>query len=69
MVVQVVEKAKGAEVYGDLVKFLLMVRKKQKDAKVDTELVYAYAKTNQMGPLEEFIAGTHQANLQACGDR
>lgn len=65
----VVEKAKGAEVYEDLVKFLLMVRKKQKDAKVDTELVYAYAKTNQMGPLEEFINGTHQANLQACGDR
>ncbi len=66
---QVVEKAKGAEVYDDLVKFLLMVRKKQKDNKVDTELVYAYAKTNQMAQLEEFISGTHQANLQACGDR
>lgn len=36
---------------------------------MDTELVYAYAKTGQMGPLEEFIGGTHQANLQACGDR
>lgn len=66
---QVVEKAKGAAAFGDLVKYLLMVRKKQKDSKVDTELVYAYAKTGQMGPLEEFIAGTHQANLQACADR
>lgn len=45
------------------------VRKKQKDGKVDTELVYAYAKAGLMGPLEEFIGGTHQANLQACGDR
>ncbi len=36
---------------------------------VDTELVYAYAKTNNMAALEEFISSTHQANLQACGDR
>lgn len=69
LVVQVVEAAKKVEVYEDLVKYLLMVRKKQKDSKVDTELVYAYAKTNQMGALEEFISATHQANLQACGDR
>jgi hypothetical protein len=46
-----------------------MVRKKQKEPRVDTELVYAYAKVGQMGQLEEFISGTHQANLQACGDR
>lgn len=46
-----------------------MVRKKVKDSKVDTELVFAYAKTEQLGPLEEFISGTHQANLQSVGDR
>lgn len=34
---------------------------------VDTELVYAYAKTANMTALEEFIAGTHQANLQVGG--
>ncbi|KAF5839265.1 clathrin heavy chain 2 [Dunaliella salina] len=66
---EVVEKAKGQEVYGELVKYLLMVRKKHKDSKIDTELVYAYAKTNQIGALEDFINATHQANLQACGDR
>ena len=32
---------------------------------VDTELVYAYAKTGDMGALEEFMAGGHAANLQA----
>ena len=36
---------------------------------VDTELVYAYAKTGDMGALEEFMAGAHQANLQSVGDR
>ena len=50
--------------YEDLVKYLLMVRKKAKDSKVDTELVYAYAKTKQLGPLEEFISSPNQANLQ-----
>ncbi|MEW5310804.1 MAG: hypothetical protein WDW38_002565 [Sanguina aurantia] len=67
--VSVTDKAKGSGCYDELVKYLLMVRKKVKDAKVDTELVYAYAKTANMTALEEFIAGTHQANLQACGDR
>lgn len=50
--------------YEDLVKYLIMVRKKAKDSKVDTELVYAYAKTKQLGPLEEFISSPNQANLQ-----
>ena len=36
---------------------------------VDTELVYAYAVTKQLGPLEEFINSPHQANLQSVGDR
>ena len=40
------------------------VRKKQKEPRVDTELVYAYAKVNQLEQLQEFISGTHQANLQ-----
>ena len=36
---------------------------------VDTEIVYAYAKTEDMGALEEFMSGQHQANLQSVGDR
>ena len=41
---QVTERAKTGEVYAELVKYLQMVRKKQKEPRVDTELVYAYAK-------------------------
>ena len=36
---------------------------------VDTELVYAYAKTGDLGPMEELICGQHTANLQSVGDR
>jgi hypothetical protein len=36
---------------------------------VDTELVYAYARNKDLGPLEEFITGSHLANLQSVGDR
>ncbi|KIY92313.1 clathrin, heavy polypeptide, partial [Monoraphidium neglectum] len=61
-------KSSGSH-YDDLVKYLLMVRKKVKEPKVDTELVYAYAKTNALGDLDTFIHGTHQANLQSVGDR
>ena len=36
---------------------------------VETELGYAYAKMEDVGALEEFMSGTHQANLQSVGDR
>ena len=40
---------------------------KHKALQVDSELVYAYAKTNNLAALEEFISGAHQANLgQVC---
>jgi clathrin heavy chain len=66
---EVIAKASESGQYEDLSKYLLMVRKKIKDPKVDTELVYAYARNKDLGPLEEFITGSHLANLQSVGDR
>jgi len=66
---EVVAAAQSEECYSDVVLYLTMVRKKVKDAKVDTELVYALAKTSQLGSLEEFIAAPHAANLNTAGDR
>lgn len=66
---QVIEKAKLSGSYDDLVKYLLMVRKKVKESKVDSELAYSYCKVNNLSALEEFIAVPHQANLQSVGDR
>jgi clathrin heavy chain len=44
------------------------VRKKVKELKVDTELVYALAKTNKLGELEEFISAPNSANINTAGD-
>ncbi|KAG1339071.1 putative mitogen-activated protein kinase kinase kinase 18 [Cocos nucifera] len=58
-----------ANVYHDLVKYLLMVRQKVKEPKVDGELIYAYAKIDRLGDIEEFILMPNAANLQNVGDR
>jgi clathrin heavy chain len=46
-----------------------MVRKKVKEAKVDSELIFAYAKLNRLDDIEEFIVAPNLANLQTVGDR
>jgi clathrin heavy chain len=55
--------------YEDLVRYLLMVRKKVKEPKVDSELLYAYARTNNLSEIDAFLHTSHQANLQQVGDR
>lgn len=47
----------------DLVKFLQMARKKARETYVETELVFAYAKTNRLADMEEFISGPNHANI------
>jgi clathrin heavy chain len=46
-----------------------MVRKKVKEPRVDSELIYAYAKIDRLGDIEEFIVQPNVANLQTVGDR
>ena len=66
----VIDAAHSVGAYTDLITYLTMVRKKVKEvARVDTELVYCYAYTNALAELEEFIGGTHAANLTSVGDR
>lgn len=48
----------------DLVKFLQMARKKARESYVETELVFALAKTNRLAELEEFINGPNNAHIQ-----
>ena len=55
--------------YEDMVPYLLMVRKNKKEARVDTELVYAYAKINDLAKLEDFLATPNSANQQSVADR
>lgn len=50
-------------------RYLLMVRKKVKEPKVDSELLYSYARINNLGEIDAFLHTSHQANLQSVGDR
>ncbi|CAL9051558.1 unnamed protein product [Musa banksii] len=65
----VIRAAEDSNIYHDLVKYLLMVRQTVKEPKVDSELIYAYAKIDRLGEIEEFILMPNVANLQNVGDR
>ncbi|XP_071479405.1 clathrin heavy chain 1-like [Diadema antillarum] len=66
---EVVEAASGSGNWEDLVRYLQMARKKARDAYVETELIFAFAKTNRLADLEEFISGPNHAQIQQVGDR
>ena len=45
-------------------KYLQMARKKARESYVETELIFALAKTNRLAELEEFINGPNNAHIQ-----
>lgn len=53
------------ESWDDLVRYLQMARKKARETFVETELAFAYAKTNRLAELEEFISAPNHAQIQA----
>eukprot|EP01101_Sappina_pedata_P007654 TRINITY_DN4091_c0_g1_i1.p1 TRINITY_DN4091_c0_g1~~TRINITY_DN4091_c0_g1_i1.p1 ORF type:complete len:1118 (+),score=599.66 TRINITY_DN4091_c0_g1_i1:208-3561(+) len=65
----VIEKSKEAGLFNDLIRFLTMCRKTHRDSIVESELIYAFAKTNRLSDLEEFIATPTSAQIQGIGDR
>ena len=54
-----------ADSWEDLVRYLQMARKKARETFVETELAFAYAKTNRLSDLEEFISAPNHAQIQA----
>jgi clathrin heavy chain len=50
--------------YSELVNYLLMARKTIKDSKIDSELIYAYAKNGDkyLPDLEAFVSEPNQAD-------
>lgn len=48
-------------------KYLQMARKKARESYVETELIFALAKTNRLAELEEFINGPNNAHIQQVG--
>lgn len=47
----------------DMVRYLVMARKKTRETFVETELCFAYTKTNRLADLEEFISSPNHANI------
>lgn len=65
----VVETAHRTESWEDLVRYLQMARKKARESYIESELIYAYARTNRLADLEEFISSPNHADIQKIGDR
>eukprot|EP01083_Nonionella_stella_P260131 887378_1 len=67
--VLVCSEANEAEIYTELIPYLEMARKSMQENIIDTELIYAMAKTNKLTDLEKFVHGPNVANIQGIGDR
>ncbi|KAL0267213.1 UNVERIFIED_CONTAM: hypothetical protein PYX00_009551 [Menopon gallinae] len=65
----VVQTASKNNSWEDLVRYLQMARKKARESYIESELIYAYARTNRSSDLEEFISGPNHADIQKIGDR
>jgi clathrin heavy chain len=67
-----VEQASAAEAWEELVIYLKMARTDgglNKEPVVDTELMFALAKNNELSELEELINSPNVAQIQVVGDR
>eukprot|EP01114_Cavostelium_apophysatum_P018457 TRINITY_DN570_c0_g1_i1.p1 TRINITY_DN570_c0_g1~~TRINITY_DN570_c0_g1_i1.p1 ORF type:complete len:1701 (-),score=654.78 TRINITY_DN570_c0_g1_i1:153-5255(-) len=67
---EVIYAANAGNFHEDLVRYLQMCAKKMKEPRIESELVYAYAKTHKLTELEEFINTPGMtANILDTGDR
>lgn len=66
----VIAQAQNDDCWSDLIDYLIMAREnKLKEKLVDTELIFAYAKCDRLGELEEFVSSPNIANVESVGDR
>jgi clathrin heavy chain len=66
---EVIEIATHAGKDEDLIKFLRMARKTLREPAIDTALAFAYARTDQLSELEDFLRGTNVADIEESGDK
>jgi clathrin heavy chain len=67
--VEVIEIANRAGKHDELVKYLQMARKTLREPKIDTELAYAYAKTDRLHDMEDFLGMTNVADILEIGEK
>jgi len=69
MYVEVINATESADCYPELVAYLTMCRKKVKEAHLDSELIFAYAKSEDFAALEEFISAPNVGRIQDVAER
>ncbi|KAI5123544.1 hypothetical protein M0805_006703 [Coniferiporia weirii] len=67
--VEVIEIATRADKYDDLVRYLQLARKTLREPKIDTELAHAYAKTDRLHDMEDFLSMTNVADVLEVGEK
>mmetsp|Transcript_20057 Transcript_20057/g.43642 ORF Transcript_20057/g.43642 Transcript_20057/m.43642 type:complete len:1729 (+) Transcript_20057:109-5295(+) len=67
--IKVCAEANEGEIWSELIPYLKMARKSMQENIIDTELIYAYAKTNNLTELEQFVSGPNVSNIQNIGDK
>ncbi|KAF5355246.1 hypothetical protein D9758_006001 [Tetrapyrgos nigripes] len=66
---EVIEIANRAGKHDDLVRYLQMARKSLREPRIDTELAYAYAKTDRLHDMEDFLGMTNVADILEVGEK
>lgn len=66
---EVVDMATHAGKDEELIKYLRMARKTQREPAIDTALAFSYARTEQLNELEDFLRATNVTDIEASGDK
>ena len=66
---EVIAKANQHGLYDDLILYLDMCRTQIKNPEVETELMFAYAMTDNLASLQELISSPNVGQIQEVGDR
>jgi clathrin heavy chain len=66
---EVIEIATHAGKDEELIKYLRMARKTMREPAIDTALAFAYARTDQLSELEDFLRGTNVTDIEQSGDK
>ena len=66
---EVIDIATHAGKDEDLIKYLRMARKTQREPAIDTALALSFARTDQLSELEDFLHSTNVADIETSGDK
>ena len=66
---EVIETATRSGKDEDLIKYLRMARKSQREPAIDTAMAFSHARLNQLPELEDFLRSPNVADIEASGDK